>query len=417
MNTDLHGLFLSVFSREIRGSTRPTITAIHVAVETICIKVNFTRPRMCFFVPFVANDSVKKALAIVAVWAALGVLYASPIYFEMRAAEHGHAAWRIFSWGILIWLSWAPLTPIMVWVARRYSLVGGAWKRSLLAHLPTFLLTSAINTAAATAITVTIQPFDSMGSTVTTFWPRYLSRLPSSFASDLPVYGAVIGIYYALDFYRKYREREFLTSRLEAQLAQAQLDSLRMQLHPHFLFNTLNNIVGLVRDQKNQAAVSMLVGLSDLLRHTLEHSTRHEVELREELGFIKLYLSIQEMRFSDRLQIKFDIDPATTKALVPNLILQPLTENALRHGFGRSANSGLVGISSGVEDGHLRLTVSDNGSGLPDDWQLKGSAGIGLANTAARLQQLYDDNHQFDIRNRAGGGVEVVIVMPLRLSS
>jgi sensor histidine kinase YesM len=89
----------------------------------------------------------------------------------------------------------------------------------------------------------------------------------------------------------------------------------------------------------------------------------------------------------------------------------------LRHGFGRSANSGLVGISSGVEDGHLRLTVSDNGSGLPDDWQLKGSAGIGLANTAARLQQLYDDNHQFDIRNRAGGGVEVVIVMPLRLSS
>jgi LytS/YehU family sensor histidine kinase len=227
----------------------------------------------------------------------------------------------------------------------------------------------------------------------------------------------VIGICYALDFYRKYREREFLATRLEAQLAQAQLESLRMQLHPHFLFNTLNSIVGLVRDNKNQAAVNMLVGLSDLLRHTLEHSSRQEVELREEINFIKLYLSIQEMRFSDRLRIELDIDPATSKALVPNLILQPLTENALRHGIGRSAASGMVGIRSVVEDGHLRLTVYDNGAGLPDDWQLKGSAGIGLANTVARLQQLYDDDHQFDIRNRESGGVEAVIVMPLRTAS
>jgi LytS/YehU family sensor histidine kinase len=188
-----------------------------------------------------------------------------------------------------------------------------------------------------------------------------------------------------------------------------------MQLHPHFLFNTLNSIVGLVRDNKNNAAVNMLVGLSDLLRHTLEHSSRHEVELREEINFIKLYLGIQEMRFSDRLRIELDIDPRTTKALVPNLILQPLTENALRHGIGRTADSGLVGISSAIQDGYLRLTVYDEGAGLPEDWQLKGSAGIGLANTIARLQQLYDDDHEFDIRNRNGsGGVEVVIVMPLR---
>jgi len=256
-----------------------------------------------------------------------------------------------------------------------------------------------------------------MGDSPKTFWPRFVSRTTGQLGSDLLIYGGVIGICYALDYYRKYREREFLASRLEAQLAQAQLESLRMQLHPHFLFNTLNGIVGLVRDNKNQAAVSMLVGLSDLLRHALEHSARQEVELREELNFIKLYLSIQEMRFSDRLRVELNIDPATTKAMVPNLILQPLTENALRHGFGRSADSGMVGISSAAENGHLRLTVYDNGAGLPDDWQLKGSTGIGLANTAARLQQLYNDNHQFDIRNRAGGGVEVVILMPLRTSS
>jgi two-component system LytT family sensor kinase len=325
-----------------------------------------------------------------------------------------HAAWRVFSWGIFTWLAWAPLTPAIVWLARRYSLVEQTWKRNLLTHLPAFLFISALHTAAATAITLSIKPFDNMGSGPFTFWARFLSRLNGSFGSDLLVYGAVVGTCYALDYYRKYREREFLASRLEAQLAQAQLDSLRMQLHPHFLFNTLNSIVGLVRDNKNSAAVNMLVGLSDLLRHALEHSSRHEVELRAELNFIKLYLKIQEMRFSDRLQIEFDIDPATTKALVPNLILQPLTENALRHGIGRSTDSGLVGISSAITNGHLRLTVYDNGAGLPDDWQMKGSTGIGLANTAARLQQLYDDNHQFDIRNRDGGGVEVVILMPMR---
>ena len=359
----------------------------------------------------------RKWILIVAVWAMLGLIYAGPIYLEVRAEQMGHVAWRIFSWGILSWLIWAPLTPAMMWFARRFSLVGETWLRSLAVHLPAFLLLSIIHSAAATAITLWIQPFDNMGRSPIAFWPRFLSRVQGSLGSDLLIYGGVIGIVYALDYYHKYREREFAATRLETQLAQAQLESLRMQLHPHFLFNTLNSIVGLVRDNKNQTAVSMLVGLSDLLRHTLDHSARQEVELREEINFIRLYLSIQEMRFSDRLEVKFDIDPATTKALVPNLILQPLTENALRHGIGRRADAGLIGINSAVEDDHLRLTVYDDGAGLPDNWQLKGSAGIGLANTAARLQQLYDNDHEFDIRNRDGGGVEVVIVMPLRNSS
>jgi len=357
---------------------------------------------------------LKTWVVVVAVWTMLGLIYAGPIYFEVEAEGMGHAAWRIFTWGILTWLVWAPLTPLIVWLARRFSLVGKTWLRNLAVHLPAFFLISAVHSAVATVINVTIKPFDNMGESPTDFWTRFFSRLKGSFGPDLLIYGGVIGICYALDYYRKYREREFLATRLEAQLAQAQLDSLRMQLHPHFLFNTLNSIVGLVRDNKNQTAVSMLVGLSDLLRHALDHSSQQEVELREELNFIKLYLSIQEMRFSDRLRIDFDIDPATTRALVPNLILQPLTENALRHGIARSADSGVVGISSALEGGYLRLTVYDDGAGLPDDWQLKGSAGIGLANTAARLQQLYDDDYQFDVRNRDSGGVEVVIVIPLR---
>ena len=360
---------------------------------------------------------MRKWLAIVGIWALLGVLYAGPIYYGVRSEGMDHAAWRVFSWGILTWLAWAPLTPAIAWLAQQFSLVGNEWKRNLAVHVPAFLLISIAHSLAETAIVLAIDPFDSMGASPKTFWPRFLSRVQGSFGSDLLIYGGVIGICYAFDYYRKYREREVVATRLEAQLAQAQLDALRMQLHPHFLFNTLNSIAGLVRDNKNQAAVSMLVGLSDLLRHTLEHSSRQEVELREELNFIKLYLSIQQMRFSDRLRTEFDIDPATATALVPNLILQPLTENALRHGIANSAETGVVGISSTVQNGHLRLMVYDNGAGLRDGWQLKGSAGIGLANTAARLQQLYDDNHQFDIRNRDSGGVEVMIVMPLRGAS
>src|SRR5215204_3719312 len=314
------------------------------------------------------RNPILKWVAIVGVWAFLGLVYSAPIYLEVRSEGMAHAAWRVFSWGILTWVAWAPLTPLMIWLARRYSLVEGQLKRNLVFHVPAFLIFSALHSAAATTINLTIKPFDNMGTSPEAFWPRFLSRLQGFLGADLLVYGAVVGVCYAIDYYGKYREREIIATQLEAQLAQAQLESLRMQLHPHFLFNTLNGIVGLVRDNKNQAAVSMLVGLSDLLRHALEHSTKQEVELREELNFVKLYLNIQEMRFSDRLKIEFDVDPATAKAMVPNLILQPLAENALRHGIGGSTATGLVGISSLAQDGHLRLTVYDNGAGLPDNW-------------------------------------------------
>lgn len=358
-----------------------------------------------------------KWVSILGVWALLGVIYAGPIYLEVRSEGMDHAASRVFTWGILTWCAWAPLTPLMLWLARRYPLVGAAWKRYLLVHLPAFLLLSAAHSAAATIITLTVKPFDNMGDSPMSFWPRFLSRMQGAFGSDLLVYGVVIGVGYAFNYYRKYREREMLATQLEAQLAQAQLDSLRAQLHPHFLFNTLNGIVGLVRDNKNEAAVTMLVGLSDLLRHALEHSNQQEVELKEEINFLRLYLNIQQMRFSDRLQVQFEVDPNTSSAMVPSLILQPLVENALRHGIGRSVASGLVGVSSQVEGDSLKLRVFDNGEGLPLNWQLKSSSGIGLANTAARLQQLYGDSHRLDISNRPQGGVEVIVVLPLRTVS
>ena len=360
------------------------------------------------------RNPLLKWMVIVALWAFLGLVYSAPIYLEVRAEGMAHAASRVFTWGILLWVAWAPLTPPMIWLARRYSLVVGSWKRTLPIHLPAFLILSSLHSAAAVAVVLIVKPFDDMGESPKEFWPRFFSRMKGSFGADLLVYGAVVGVCYAIDYYRKYREHEFIASQLEAQLAQAQLDSLRMQLHPHFLFNTLNGIVGLVRDNKNEAAVSMLVGLSDLLRHALEHSDEQEVELKDELSFTELYLKIQQMRFSDRLQIDFDIDPSLMNAMVPNLLLQPLLENALRHGIGRSTEAGWIRISAKRENGSLLITVSDNGAGLPSNWQMKTSSGIGLANTAARLQQHYGENHRFDIHNRDKGGVEVEVVIPTR---
>src|ERR1041385_1982280 len=218
--------------------------------------------------------SAKKWAAIVAVWAMLGVIYAGPIYLEVRAEGMNHAASRVFSWGILTWLAWAPLTPAIVWLARRFSLIDETWKRNLFVHLPAFFLISALHSAAATVFTLSIKPFDNMGSSPLAFWPRFLGRMKGSFGSDLLVYGAVAGTCYALDYYRTYREGGVLASRLETQLAQAQLDSLRMQLHPHFLFNTLNSIVGLVRDNRNNTAVSMLNKKCRSEEHTSELQSR-----------------------------------------------------------------------------------------------------------------------------------------------
>lgn len=364
-----------------------------------------------------SRSRLLKWMAILGLWILLGLIYAGPIFLEVRGEGMNHRASRIFTWAILTWCVWAPLTPVIIWLGRRFSLAENkSWKSSLLIHIPAFLIISMLHSAAGTAITLTVKPFDDMGTGPTAFLPRFFSRMKGSFGSDLLVYAAVLGVCYAIDYYRKYREREFLATQLEAQLAQAQLDSLRMQLHPHFLFNTLNGIVGLVRDNKNQAAVTMLVGLSDLLRHALEHSNQQEIELKDELNFIKLYLEIQQMRFSDRLQIEFAIDPATSKALVPNLILQPLVENALLHGIGRSTAAGVIAIRTHVEQDLLKLTVSDNGSGLADGWQLRSGNGIGLSNTAARLQQLYGGRHRLDVRNREEGGVEVIVLVPLRMS-
>ncbi len=229
---------------------------------------------------------------------------------------------------------------------------------------------------------------------------------------QLPTYWAVLGIAHALTFYKRAKERERRSAELEAHLTQARLEALRMQLNPHFLFNTLNSISSLVYDEP-RAADEMIGALSELLRLSLNSSDRQEVTLREELHFLDRYLHIEQARFGDRLRIEKDLDPAVLDALVPILVLQPLVENAVKHGLESRLAPGVIAIAASRVGTSLRLQVADNGRGVPPGTTLR--EGVGLANTRSRLRELYGKNASFQFRIREGGGFLVEIVLPWHL--
>lgn len=321
-------------------------------------------------------------------------------------------AWRNFWYQLATWLAWVVLAPIALWLRRRWPLERGALKRSLPVHLVAVLLLCALHSVVVLLPNWLImqdgQPLpEGQLTTLLAYW--WLRDLPFSAL----FYGLILGIGSALDYYWQFRERQLRASQLEAQLAQAELQMLKMQLHPHFLFNTLNGITGLVRDNDNAAAVQMLVGLSDLLRQTLDNAGKQEVRLSEELQWLELYLKLQQIRFSDRLQVSIKAAPETLDALVPNLITQPLVENAIRHGLAPRAQPGSVSLSAQRVNTRLELSVCDDGVGLPEGWQLQSSKGVGLLNTEARLQQLYGADFVLEVRNRDHGGVEALLAIPL----
>jgi signal transduction histidine kinase len=241
--------------------------------------------------------------------------------------------------------------------------------------------------------------------------PRPLRRGLGSAALDSFAYVALIGLAHAGVFYRRYREREQQASLLESRLNEARLRSLQAQLQPHFLFNALNGIATLLRRDPARAE-EMLLSLSDLLRISLSSSHRQEVSLREELDFLGRYLAIQRMRFGERLQVSEEIEPATLDCLVPALLLQPLVENAIRHGFEPSSRPGKLRIAAVREGQSLRLTVEDNGVGLPSGEGNR--AGVGLANVRERLATLHGDAQAFSLTEGAQGGVVVNIKLPAR---
>jgi hypothetical protein len=347
-------------------------------------------------------------------WALFSFLNANQVYFEMlhRPGMH-HSWWRIVFWQLAVWWVWGCLTPIVLGVGKRVTGADASWPRGLLIHLPFSLLLPAAHVAASVYIRMLIQPFD-VWSDTRPFLDQYGGELRSLFLFDFFVYWAVLGVGYAFDYRGRYRERESAASELKAQLAQAKLEALKVQLHPHFLFNTLHTISGLVRGGERQPAVNMIAGLSELLRRALDSADEQEVPLREELKFVELYLDIQLVRFSDRLTVRTDIAPETLDALVPNMLLQPLVENAIRHGVSPCESPGTISINAYRSGRMLHLEVSDDGPGLQSGWRIGESGGIGLANTVERLKRLYGADHRFELRSveGVGSGVTASVVIP-----
>ena len=246
-------------------------------------------------------------------------------------------------------------------------------------------------------------------SFMTGFVGTFVFMLILGFHQGIATYFTVLGMQYGFRYYRQYQEREqealrleLHTSELKTQLVSAQLSALKMQLQPHFLFNTLNAIMVLVRQQKGRQAEEMLAHLSDLLRCVLEDVEAQEVPLRRELEYLQLYLSIEQVRFQDRLRTEIAADPAILDAAVPHMGLQPIVENAIRHGIGKSSSAGKIQISAARVNDMLEIKVQDDGPGLPDGDSSQGR-GIGLANTRARLHQLYGDAAQLTGENGERG--------------
>ncbi|HSS20403.1 MAG TPA: histidine kinase [Pyrinomonadaceae bacterium] len=229
-------------------------------------------------------------------------------------------------------------------------------------------------------------------------------------------YWAILGIGYFFDYYQRYRERELTAARLETQLARAHLQVLMMQLHPHFLFNTLHTISSTMH-RDIEVADNMITHLSDLLRITLENVGIPEVSLKQELEFVERYLEIEKSRFRERLEVDMRIDPATLDARVPNMLLQPLVENAIRHGIALYSTTGKIKIMASKESDMLKIEVQDNGRGLSEEPDWLTEKGVGLSNTRLRLQQLYSERHRFTVFNAPERGLVVRIVIPFNKGS
>src|SRR5215813_3253383 len=346
---------------------------------------------------------------VLGVWTLMALLRSTQVSLGYEMMGHVPSWWRLAIWQLLVFYVWIALTPMILWLGRRFKLERSHWLRSLSAHLLCGSLVSLFYLAIYTCLTRLLHIYPDWSASL---FEQFVHFTGMFFHLDLFTYGAILGIALAADYYRKYRENELQAAELQAQLSQAQLETLRLQLQPHFLFNTLNSIVGLIRNNENKDAIRMTNGLSNLLRHVLEHAGRQEVSLQEEVEFLSRYLEIQQMRFSDRLTVEMNVDPETLEAKVPSLILQPIVENALRHGIASREAPGRVILCASRHNGLLEINIYNDGPMLPKSWRMEDCSGIGLANTRARISQLYGEAGRLEVHNRDQSGVQAKLTVP-----
>jgi LytS/YehU family sensor histidine kinase len=303
------------------------------------------------------------------------------------------------------WYIWAAMAPLIVKLARAYPLEASKWKSVILTvHLPALLASMIVHSM------VNLLLFRTAGLHDTLDFGLYKVHFFSRVHANIFAYAAIVGLYHALDYYQKYVSSQKETASLQVQLAQANLRALKMQIHPHFLFNTLNSIAALVRKRENKDAVAMLAQLGDFFRIALENKGPQEIPLSQELDFLRRYLSIEKIRFGDRLTVNIEVPDQFKDLFVPNLILQPIVENAIHYGIAPSTRAGRIDIVISSRDQKLCISVRDNGPGVSNPEQLM--KGAGVSSMQKRLENLYGNNQSYSVGNSSTGGLEVVICLP-----
>jgi len=345
---------------------------------------------------------------IALLWLGFALVNATQIVAGMGAVGMQHAWSRLFFTVLASWIVWALATPLVLRLGHRYPLAQWRSIRAWAVRLAACFTIGAIYSAWAAGLQMLLQPWGYVQ--VTEFGKTAFSVFYGEFHLFLILYAAILAIDYALESKRRLAQRETEAARLSEQLSRTQLAALRRQLEPHFLFNTLNAIAGLVRENRNDDAVSMIAGLSDLLRRVLDDSGKQEVSLGEEMEFLETYLEIQKTRFAERLRLSVDVPKEFLSARVPSLILQPMVENAIEHGIEKRAAGGLLRIGAVRDNGFLTLSVYNEGPRIPEDWEQR-RAGVGIANVRSRLRTLYGEASQLKIENREQG-VEVQFSVP-----
>jgi len=343
-------------------------------------------------------------------WTLVGLFFTSQILVSYSYMEKSIPFDKALFWQLSICYLWALATPLVFWLARRFRIERHNWSRRLALH-------AVVGLSLVATICVVHYPI---------FMP-YLGRAQDMTRSgafryvffnldrELAIYWLLVMMSHALNYYNSFRQGQLQSAQLRTQLVQSQLEALKMQLHPHFLFNTLHSISALL-NKDTEAARRMITRLGDFLRLTLENAGTQEVTLQEEMEFLNGYLEIERIRFRDRLTTSVEVEPGVLDVRVPNLILQPIVENAMRHAVATHSQAGRIEITAFGRNGCLRIQVKDNGPGLASDQTLANQIGkgVGLSNTKARLERLYGSEHLLELVNDPNGGLVVTLEIPRR---
>ena len=349
---------------------------------------------------------LRKAALLLSFWSAVGIVFALPALSTLAPSQlpvrHSLAAW--WSWGLL--------APGIAAITRRLPFDEKANWRRLLAHV----LIGRTAAVLALYLSTLLSAVLGVGAWSRVIDPGLLAdALRSGFVWELVVYGLIAGVAEAALNQRRYLLAALGMERLERSYADARLHTLRMQLDPHFLFDALNTISAEVT-RDGRLARAMIEHLATLLRASLDEASRHEVRLADELAMLEHYLAIQRLRLGERLSVRFDVPEAAGDAIVPSLLIQPLVENAIRHGIAPRLCGGTVQIVARRSGSHLLVTIGDDGVGLPRGWSDGRDDGVGLANTRERIARVHGGGGRLAIRPRSGGGTELALSLPFRVA-